>query len=292
MLTCDPVAVDEWKRFRETTAAASAERRHHLLAERSNRARRVILETIENGGQGHIGGDFSVVDILTALFGYVLDIDPADPHKRARDRLVLSKGHASASLYTTLAHAGFFPAGELGTFMAPFSPLNGHPDRNSVPGVEANTGPLGHGLPLAVGMALGYRLQSVPNRVFVVVGDGELQEGSNWEALMTAGHQRLSNLVVIVDRNTLQQGARTEETNALDPLDEKLAAFGVEVRSAPGHDFTALIAAFDPSAEGRAVAVIARTTKGKGVSFMEDEVGWHHRVPSNDEARAALAELS
>jgi len=241
---------------------------------------------------GHIGGDFSVADILATLYGAVLSVDPENPRDPERDRFVLSKGHCAGALYSTLAHCGFFAESELETFAQPLSALNGHPNRTKVPGVETNTGPLGHGFPVAVGHALAAKLQGSPRRTFVVMGDGELQEGSNWEAAMTASHYGLSSLTAIVDRNRLQQGARTEDTKSLEPLPEKWASFGFEVREIDGHDFRELLKAFEPSTTGRPVAVIANTVKGKGVSFMEDRVEWHHKVPSEEQVQAALKELS
>jgi transketolase len=291
MLVADEVQVAEWRRFRERVADAAPEERAALLRGHATRIRRSIIEMISTAGQGHVGGDLSVTDILTALYGAVLRIEPADPTRRDRDRLILSKGHCAGALYSTLAFAGYFPPRELSTFMGLFSPLNGHPNRTKVPGVETNTGPLGHGLPVAVGEAKGAQLLGLGYRVFVVLGDGEMQEGSNWEALMAASQHRLDNLVAVIDRNRLQQGAPTEETNALDPLDARLAAFGCEVRVVDGHDHLQLISAFAPSTTGRPVAVIANTTKGKGVSFMEDRVEWHHKVPDPEQVRAALAEL-
>jgi transketolase len=209
-----------------------------------------------------------------------------------RDRFILSKGHSSASLYATLASCGYFSPGELLTFMAPLSALNGHPDCRKVPGVETNTGPLGHGLPVAAGQALAAKLTGSDVRVFAVMGDGEMQEGSNWEALMMASQYKLDNLTAVVDRNRLQQGARTEDTNGLDPLDEKLLAFGWELRTVNGHDYAQLAAAFAPSSTGKPVAVIANTTKGKGVSFIEDRVEWHHKVPTDEQVELALKELA
>jgi transketolase len=178
--------------------------------------------------------------------------------------------------------------------MAPGSALNGHPDRKRVPGVETNTGPLGHGLPVAVGTAIAAKLDRSRRRTFVLCGDGELQEGSNWEAIMAAAHHGLDNLVLIVDRNRLQQGARTEDTNGLDPLDAKLAAFGWSVREIDGNDIPALLEVFDavPFSAARPSAVIANTIKGRGVSFMEDRVEWHHKVPTAEELDRALRELS
>jgi transketolase len=241
---------------------------------------------------GHIGGDFSVADILTTLFFGVLTLDPADPNWSGRDRFILSKGHCSAALYSVLALRGFFPAEQLKTFMAPLSALNGHPNRRKVAGVEANTGPLGHGLPIGVGCAVASRLAGASWRTFVVLGDGELQEGSNWEAAMAAGHRDLSNLTAIVDRNRLQQGARTEETNRLEPLADKWRAFGWEVIDVDGHDHGQLYDTLAAKGTDKPRCLIAHTTKGKGVSFIEDRVEWHHKVPSLEQIELALKELA
>jgi transketolase len=264
------------------------------LRSTANAIRRRNLEIIHAAGIGHTGGDLSAADILTALYFAVLDVDPAQPDAPERDRYIQSKGHASGVLYTTLAAAGFIPDSLLDAYMAPGSPLNGHPDRKKVPGVETNTGPLGHGLPVAVGTAIAAKLDRSRRRTFVLCGDGELQEGSNWEAIMAAAHHGLDNLVLIVDRNRLQQGARTEDTNGLDPLDAKLAAFGWSVREIDGNDIPALLEVFDavPFSADRPSAVIANTIKGRGVSFMEDRVEWHHKVPTADELERALRELS
>jgi transketolase len=262
------------------------------LAEMARTVRRSDLAMINRANLGHIGGDFSVTDILVTLYGAVLNVDPTNPTDPERDRFVLSKGHCAGALYSTLAECGFFPEVELETFAQPLSPLNGHPNRNKVPGVETNTGPLGHGFPVAVGHAIAAKLQGSPRRTFVVMGDGEMQEGSNWEAAMTAGHYSLSNLTAIVDRNRLQQGARTEDTKQLEPFADKWASFGFEVRDIDGHDYAQLLTAFEPSTTGKPVVVIANTIKGKGVSFMEDRVEWHHKVPSKDQVQTALEELS
>jgi transketolase len=264
------------------------------LRSTANAIRRRNLEIIHAAGLGHTGGDLSAADILTALYFAVLEVDPALPDAPERDRYIQSKGHASGVLYTTLAAAGFIPDSLLDAYMAPGSPLNGHPDRKKVPGVETNTGPLGHGLPVAVGTAIAAKLDRSRRRTFVLCGDGELQEGSNWEAIMAAAHHGLDNLVLIVDRNRLQQGARTEDTNGLDPLDAKLAAFGWSVREIDGNDIPALLEVFDavPFSADRPSAVIANTIKGRGVSFMEDRVEWHHKVPTADELERALRELS
>lgn len=262
------------------------------LAGEAREVRKDILRTIGAAGLGHVGGDLSVTDILVTLFFNVLSIDPARPEWIERDRFVLSKGHCAAALYTVLARRGFFPHEELSTFMKPLSRLNGHPNRRKVPGVEANTGPLGHGLPIALGAALGARLRKSASRAFCVTGDGELQEGSNWEAAMFAGHAKLANLTLIVDRNGLQQGARVHETNDLSPLGDKFAAFGWEVRDIDGHDYGQLLDALSRPGEGKPVFVLARTVKGKGVSFMEDRVEWHHGVPSAEQIEVAMKELS
>jgi transketolase len=284
MLSADTSAAQDWAAFRERSASDP----EAVAAD----VRRSVVEMVERAGAGHVGGDLSVTDILVTLFGAVLDVDPEQPARADRDRFILSKGHCAGALYATLAHAGFFPRAELQTFMAPLSDLNGHPSRTKVPGVETNTGPLGHGFPVAVGCALAAKLRGLAYRTFVVLGDGELQEGSNWEAAMTAAHYDLDDLTAIVDRNRLQQGARTEETKQLEPLADKWAAFGFEVRDVDGHDHAALLEAFGPSRTGKPVVVIANTIKGKGVSFMEDRVEWHHKVPSAEQVQAAIQELT
>jgi len=253
-------------------------------------ARVRIIRTIAGAGLGHVGGDLSVIDILSVLYGEVLEFDPERPDWPERDRCVLSKGHAAVSFYTTLAKSGYFDEEELTTFVQPMSRLNGHPSRGKVAGVETSTGPLGHGLPVAVGMAIGARLQDASWRTFVVTGDGELQEGSNWEAAMLAGHRRLGNLTCIVDRNGLQQGARTDDTNSLSPLDDKFRAFGWDAVMVDGHDLAALRDVLTTPHE-RPLAVIANTIKGRGVSFMEDLPVWHHKVPTPEQVDAAIAEI-
>jgi transketolase len=264
------------------------------LAARARRIRRASLKMVHASRIGHPGGDLSGADILATLFFHTLRVDPRNPHDPARDRFILSKGHASASLYATLAEAGFIPLDALDTFMRPLSMLNGHPDRNKVPGVEANTGPLGHGLPIAVGAALAAKMDKAPWRTFVMTGDGELQEGSNWEAAMAASQFRLDNLAVIVDRNRLQLGDATERTIGLEPLADRWRAFGWAVAEVNGHDHAALARTFDalPFEAGRPSCIIARTVKGRGVSFMEDRFEWHHRVPNVEELARALEELS
>jgi len=268
--------------------------RVEALRQRAIDVRLRDLKMIHGAGLGHIGGEFSATDILVTLFfGGVLHYDPATPNDPDRDRFVLSKGHSAAALYTTLAMAGYFDESELDTFLQPLSRLNGHPDRNKVPGVETNTGPLGHGFPVAVGIALSGQMDGADRRTFVLTGDGELQEGSMWEAAMAAGHFGLDKLVCIVDRNRLQQGDRTETTMGLDPLPDKFTAFGWAVREVDGNDPAALLEIFAtvPFETDRPNCIIANTTKGKGVSFMEDSAAWHHRIPSDVEYAQAVAEL-
>jgi transketolase len=292
MLVADSVGAEQYARLRREVAEKEGEHRVAVLRDMSAAVRRDIVEMIDRAQMGHIGGDLSVTDILVTLFGAVLNVDPEHPDRPERDRFILSKGHCAGALYATLARCGFFPRDELATFMAPLSMLNGHPDRNKVPGVETNTGPLGHGFPVAVGCALAADLRGASWRTVVVLGDGEMQEGSNWEAAMTASHYRLSSMLAIVDRNRLQQGAPTEETKSLEPFAEKWASFGWEVREANGHDHADLLDAFGPSRTGMPVAVIANTTKGKGVSFIENRVEWHHKVPDAEQVKAAIEELS
>jgi transketolase len=275
-------------------ARGNASSQVEMLRGRAREARLRDLRMVYEAGMGHLGGELSAMDILVTLyFGGVLRHDPARPDDPDRDRFVLSKGHSAAALYTTLAMAGYFDEAELATFVQPGSRLNGHPDRNKVPGVETNTGPLGHGFPVAVGIALSGQLEGAERRTFVLTGDGELQEGSMWEAAMAAGHFGLERLVCIVDRNRLQQGDRTETTMGLDPLAAKFEAFGWAVRETEGNDPAALLETFAalPFEPGRPNCIIGNTTKGSGVSFIEDRKEWHHRVPTADEYRQAVAEL-
>jgi transketolase len=292
MLTADLDRARGYLSERERFRSAPAPDAVAALQALSSSIRRADLEMVYRAKLGHIGGDFSVIDILATLYGAVLSVDPLHPEAPHRDRFVLSKGHTAGALYATLAHCGFFPMAELESFAQPMSALNGHPNRTKVPGVETNTGPLGHGFPVAVGCALAAKLMGSPSRTFVVLGDGELQEGSNWEAAMTASHYGLSSMTAVVDRNGLQQGARTEETKQLEPLADKWVSFGWEVREVDGHDHAQLLDAFQSSRADRPVCLIAHTTKGKGVSFMEDRVEWHHKVPSPEQIEVAREELT
>jgi len=266
----------------------------HELALKSIDYRKTILEIIYRGGAGHTAGSLSCVDILNVLYNHTMNITPENFHERDRDYYIQSKGHSVEALYTVLADQGFFPKEELlaglnqtGTHFV------GHPTRK-VPGVEHNTGALGHGLSVSVGLALAAKLDNKPNRVFTLLGDGELAEGSSWEAAMTAAHYKLDNLVVIVDRNTLQITGRTEEVNALEPLADKFSAFGFAVKEVNGNDVGELASTLDtvPFVPGKPSLLLARTIKGKGVSFMEDVKVWHHKVPSDDQLATAMEELN
>ncbi len=264
-----------------------------LIREKALWIRRRSFRMVYEAQLGHAGGDFSAADILATLYFGVLRYDPAKPRDPNRDRFVMSKGHCTGAFYSVLAAAGFFPEEELSTYMKPMSRLNGHPNRNYLPGVETNTGPLGHGLPVATGIAIAGQMDGADFQTFVLTGDGELQEGSNWESALSAGHRKLENLTLIIDRNRLQQGARTEDVATLDPLDEKWRAFGWHVESVDGHDHRQLLDMLNaPTAgRGRPRCIIARTIKGKGVSFMEDNVAWHHGVPNKEQFEQAMREL-
>jgi transketolase len=264
-----------------------------LTREKARAIRRRALGMVFSAKQGHPGGDMSVADILATLYFGALRVDPAHPNDPARDRFILSKGHCTGALYATLAEKGFITLASLDTYMQPLSMLNGHPNRNHTPGVETNTGPLGHGMPVAVGIAIAGQIDHASFRVFIVTGDGELQEGSNWEAAMTAGHRKLANLTLVIDRNGLQQGARTEDTAALEPLADKWRAFGWEVVEVDGHDHDALLSIFTAERAGmtKPLCVIAHTHKGQGVSFMRDQVNWHHGVMNRAQYDLALQEV-
>lgn len=264
------------------------------LKRKANEIRFSAMTMTHHSRLGHTGGDLSASDILATLYlGDVLRVNPAAPNWSQRDRFIMSKGHCSGAFYSALAFRGFFPRSMLGTFMDPLSMLNGHPDRNKLPGVEANTGPLGHGLPIGVGCALAARMRRESWRTFVLTGDGELNEGSNWEAAMTAQQYGLDNLVVIVDRNRIQQGDFTEKIIRMDPLAAKWEAFGFAVVEVDGHDPEELLACFSrlPLEKGKPACIVANTIKGKGVSFAENKPAWHHGVPTSEQLVRAAAEL-
>jgi transketolase len=266
------------------------------LREMAKEIRRDIIRMLVEAKSGHSGGPLGAADIFTVLyFGGVLRYRPDDPWWQERDRLVLSAGHMCPVLYATLAEAGFFPKEELMTLRKFGSRLQGHPGRDKgLPGVETSSGSLGQGLSIAVGMALGGKYLSKANwRVYSFNGDGELQEGSIWEAIMAAGHYKLDNLTMIVDRNYCQIDGITEQVMGIDPLDEKLRAFRWHVVNANGHDMESLLAAFAEAREtkGKPTAIIARTIMGKGVSFMENDCSWHGKPPTKEQGERALAEL-
>lgn len=262
------------------------------LAGKSWHYRRKILQYIKHAGAGHTGGSLSCIDILNVLYHRVLNVSPRTFGDPQRDRYIQSKGHSVEALYVVLADQGFFEESELNSLCRYQSHFVGHPTRK-VPGVEQNTGALGHGLPLCVGTALAGKLDASDFRVFTLLGDGELLEGSNWEAAMCAAHHKLDNLTAIVDYNTLQITGRTRDVADTSPIDEKFGAFGWTVRKADGHSFEELTAALnDAPVAGRPTVVIAKTIKGKGVSFMENVIRWHHGVPNDDEYHRALAEIN
>jgi transketolase len=262
------------------------------LKRKSLQYRKTVLSIIKQGGAGHTGGSLSSIDILNTLYNRILRLSPATFQDPNRDRFVQSKGHSVEALYTVLADRGFFPQSDLETLNRFGSHFIGHPTRH-VNGVEQNTGALGHGMSFAVGSALAAKLDGKDFRVFVLLGDGELAEGSNWEAAMTAGHYRLDNLVVIVDRNGLQITGPTEEVVELEPLDLKFNAFGFAVRECDGNSIPELLTHLEsvPFAAGQPSLLLAKTRKGCGVSFMENSVRWHHRVPTDQEFDQAIQEL-
>jgi transketolase len=263
----------------------------HDLAVRSLHLRRRTLSAIYHAGAGHTGGSLSCLDILNVLYNRVLRVSPETFNDPNRDRYIQSKGHSVEALYAVLADRGFFPDSELDTLCQYRSKFVGHPTRK-VPGIEMNTGALGHGLPISVGMALAAKMDQADYRVFTLLGDGELAEGSNWEAAMAAAHYKLDNLTAILDHNTLQITGRTRDVCSNEPLDEKFAAFGWTVRTLDGHDIPQLTNALtDPPSPGKPTCIIANTIKGKGVSFMEGIAKWHHGVPTPQEYQNALSEL-
>ncbi len=259
-------------------------------------ARRVRIDIIKatfNAGSGHPGGSLSCADILTALYFSEMNIDPEHPDMKGRDRFVLSKGHAVPAQYSVLAERGYFPVSDLMTLRKLGSPFQGHGNMQLVPGIEMSTGSLGQGFSASVGMALADRLDDNGARVYTLLGDGEIQEGLVWEAAMAAAHYKLSSLTAIVDWNGLQIDGRNEDVMTVAPIKEKFEAFGWHAVSIDGHDFSQIFGALDEARKEteRPTAIIAKTVKGKGVSFMEDEVGWHGKAPKEDEAKQAVRDL-
>ncbi|AKI00963.1 transketolase, beta subunit [Hoeflea sp. IMCC20628] len=275
------------------TRALKTDNSDALIRDKALWMRQQAMKMVYAKQLGHLGGDFSAIDVLATLYFGVLRYDPARPDWSERDRFVMSKGHATGALYTALAAAGYYPQDWLDTYMGHHSKLNGHPNRQYLPGVETNTGPLGHGFPVALGIAISGQITGADYRTYVLTGDGEQQEGSNWEAAMTAGNRKVKNLTLIIDRNRLQQGARTEDTNGLDPLDDKYRAFGWHVVEIDGHDYGQLLDTLSAPVGNREkpLCVIANTVKGKGVSFMEDQAKWHHGVPNAEQFAQAMKEL-
>ena len=263
------------------------------LMRKANNVRIGIIEGVYNAGCGHPGGSLSIADVITYLYFKELNVSPEAPDMETRDRFVLSKGHTAPALYAVLAERGFFPKEELFTLRKIDSRLQGHPDMKNIPGVDMTTGSLGLGFSAACGMALSGKVSGKSYRVYTVLGDGESEEGQVWEAAMFAAHYRLSNLCVILDSNGLQIDGPVAEVMNPNPLDEKFRAFGFNVIVIDGHDFDEIEAAFAAAraSTDRPTAIIAKTTKGKGVSYMENQVGWHGKAPNAEEYKQALAEL-
>ena len=263
------------------------------LTTMATKVRMGVIEGVFNAKSGHPGGSLSSADIMTYLYFKQMNIDPENPKKADRDRLVLSKGHAAPLLYSVLAHRGFFDVSLLSTLRHPGSILQGHPDMKKIPGVDMSSGSLGQGISAATGMALSAKHFGDTYKVYTIVGDGEIQEGQVWEAAMFASHKKLSNLTVIVDNNNLQIDGSVDAVNSPYPIDEKFKAFGFEVIVINGHDFDEIEAALSKAGTfDKPLAIIANTVKGKGVSFMENQVGWHGSAPNEEQYNAAMAELS
>ena len=263
------------------------------LKEKARRIRINALKAVYNAKSGHPGGSLSSADILTVLYFDEMNIDPGDPKKKGRDRFVLSKVHAAPALYATLAERGFYDEKEIMGLRKIGNRFQGHPNMHKVPGIEMSTGSLGQGFSAAVGMATALKIDKIDSRVYVLVGDGELQEGIVWEAAMSAAHRKLDNLVVIIDLNGLQIDGRTEDVMNVSPVNDKFKAFGFNVIEVNGHSFEELIDAFNNARneKGRPTAIIAKTCKGKGVSFMENQAGWHGKAPDNEQMKKAMEEL-
>ena len=263
------------------------------LMKTANEVRKDIITAVHSAKAGHPGGSLSAADIFTYLYFEELNIDPQDPKKADRDRFVLSKGHTAPGLYAALAERGFFPKEDLTTLRHTGSYLQGHPDMKSIPGVDMSSGSLGQGVSAAVGMAIAAQISGADYRVYTLLGDGEIQEGQVWEAAMLAGHRKLDNLVVIVDNNNLQIDGAIDEVNSPYPIDKKFEAFNFHVINIDGNDFDQIGAAFKEArtVKGCPTAIIAKTVKGKGVSFMENQAGWHGTAPNDEEYKIAMADL-
>lgn len=264
------------------------------LVDKARRIRIDILKMLTESGSGHTGGSLSATDIATALYFYKMKYDPKKPGWKERDYFVLSKGHAAPLLYTVLAHAGFFEQAELCTLRKLGSRLQGHPDSKYLPGVEISTGSLGQGLSVASGIALAHKIDKAPNRVYALLGDGELQEGQVWEAAMTAAHYQLDNLCALIDNNGLQIDGPVATVMGVEPIPDKWRAFGWEVIDIDGHDMAKIVAALDwaETVKGKPTAIVCRTVKGKGSKVFEGKVEFHGTTPSKEELEIALKELS
>jgi len=259
----------------------------------ANTIRKDIIKATHAAGSGHPGGSLSAVEILTVLYFYKMKVDPNNPKDPDRDIFVLSKGHASPVLYSTLAEKGYFEKSLLPTFRKIGSILQGHPDKKKVPGVEMSTGSLGQGFSTCIGMALASKLDKKKNRIYALLGDGEIQEGIVWEAAMSASHYKLDNLTAILDHNGLQIDGSNEDVMNVNPVKEKWESFGWNVIEIDGHDFGQIISALDTAenVKGKPTIIIAKTIKGKGVSFMEGVADWHGKAPNNEQMEAAISEL-
>ena len=252
-----------------------------------------IVKAIHNAGSGHPGGSLSAADIVTALYFKEMNIDPANPKMEERDKFILSKGHAGPVQYAALAERGYFPKEEILELRKLGNKFQGHPNMHKVPGVEMSTGSLGQGISVAAGMAMANKLDGNPGRVYVMLGDGEIQEGLVWEAAMAAAHYKLSDLTAIVDWNGLQIDGRNEDVMTVAPIKEKFESFGWHALSIDGHDFGQIFDALDEARKetARPTVIVAKTIKGKGVSFMEDQAGWHGKAPNEEEAKPAVKDL-
>ena len=263
------------------------------LKKQANEIRKGIVRAVHSAKSGHPGGSLSAADIMTYLYFEELNVDPANPKMANRDRFVLSKGHVAPALYSTLAHRGFFPVEELTSLRKVGSFLQGHPDMKGTPGVDMSSGSLGQGISVAVGMALSAKLSNEDYRVYTLLGDGEIQEGQVWEAAMFAGFKKLDNLVVIVDNNNLQIDGSIDEVCSPYPIDEKFKAFNFNVINIDAHDFTQIKDAFDKAkaTKGQPTAIIAKSIKGKDVSFMENKANWHGSAPNDEQFEQAIKDL-
>ena len=263
------------------------------LKQMANEVRKGVIVGTHSAKAGHPGGSLSAAELFTLLYFEEMNIDPADPKNPDRDRFVLSKGHTAPGLYSALAQRGYFPKEDLKTLRHTGSYLQGHPDMKHIPGVDMSSGSLGQGISAAVGMAIAAKLSGADYRVYTLLGDGEIQEGQVWEASMLAAHKKLDNLVVIVDNNNLQIDGAIDEVNSPYPIDKKFEAFNFHVINIDGNDFDQIDAAFKEArtVKGQPTAIIAKTLKGKGVSYMEGQAGWHGKAPNDEEYKIAMEEL-